>query len=479
MQIIVKLIFLGILGISALIFAKPESALAADCLTPPSSGIYTLTFSCSFSGTGVVEVPNVNVNFNPGVTLTVRSGQTIVFGPGQQINNSARGVIVREAGGEIRKTRVWVIDADGDLYAGDLAPVFANDSPGVNYARRYLMQSLTQLDCADWDSNYNLSCPMPEVETWGVVNGTRLVTFIGNVNPHGYDTTNWIRYSISRPSSCDNNFGTATSPTYPFSGEGWYQFHRDVSVQPNTTYYYCAISQNVYGIAYGTVQSVRTYPVYTLTVNNGSGGGSYASGETVSISANSAPSGQVFDYWSGCSCFANAGSSGTTLTMPANALTVVANYRNLPPPPVYNLYVNNGTKGTNCTFLCTAGTVVEIYANSATYPTVFSGWTGAAVENSGSANTRLTMPSNDVTVTANYYTYSWHYCGPEQWPIPSPNPPPPYPRPSNYCDFTGNIIFGEGSRWSSYRWFNGGTWCNINVFGDPSPGRSKACWAWY
>ena len=69
---------------------------------------------------------------------------------------------------------------------------------------------------------------------------------------------------------------------------------------------------------------------YTLTVNSGSGGGSYTAGTKVAISANAPTSGQTFDRWvvnSGTASIANATASSTTLMMPAGAVTVAATYK--------------------------------------------------------------------------------------------------------------------------------------------------------
>lgn len=77
-----------------------------------------------------------------------------------------------------------------------------------------------------------------------------------------------------------------------------------------------------------TVTAAQT-PTYALTVVNGTGSGSYAGGSQVSITANTAPSGQVFDRWatSGGGSFAGVSSMTTTFTMPAAAVTVTATYR--------------------------------------------------------------------------------------------------------------------------------------------------------
>jgi hypothetical protein len=68
---------------------------------------------------------------------------------------------------------------------------------------------------------------------------------------------------------------------------------------------------------------------YAVTVTNGTGSGNYAQGETVTITANTPPAGQQFKEWTTASegvTFANAASSNTTFTMPANAVTVTANF---------------------------------------------------------------------------------------------------------------------------------------------------------
>ncbi len=67
---------------------------------------------------------------------------------------------------------------------------------------------------------------------------------------------------------------------------------------------------------------------YALTVNNGSGSGSYAAGTVVNITANAAPAGQVFSSWSGgiASSFGNIYSASTTYTMGSAAATLTATY---------------------------------------------------------------------------------------------------------------------------------------------------------
>ncbi|GHV41351.1 hypothetical protein FACS1894187_23020 [Synergistales bacterium] len=75
------------------------------------------------------------------------------------------------------------------------------------------------------------------------------------------------------------------------------------------------------------------YPVLTplantLTVTNGTGDGSYMPYTTVTVSADAAPAGQVFEKWTGydASAFGSVTSSPTTFTMPQSDVTVTANY---------------------------------------------------------------------------------------------------------------------------------------------------------
>ncbi len=85
---------------------------------------------------------------------------------------------------------------------------------------------------------------------------------------------------------------------------------------------------------------------YTLTINNGSGGGSYAPGTSIIIKADTAPSGKKFNSWvvnSGSASIAN-GSSTTFLTMASNDTTITATYKNLQ-STTSALTVNNSSGG--------------------------------------------------------------------------------------------------------------------------------------
>jgi hypothetical protein len=73
-------------------------------------------------------------------------------------------------------------------------------------------------------------------------------------------------------------------------------------------------------------------------VNSGSGSGSYTAGKVVTITANAAPSGQVFSKWVinvGSPTIANMNAASTTLTMPSNAVSVTATYQSSGGPAGY------------------------------------------------------------------------------------------------------------------------------------------------
>ena len=141
---------------------------------------------------------------------------------------------------------------------------------------------------------------------------------------------------------------------------------------------------------------------YAVTVNSGTGGGNYAEGATVSITANAPATGKVFDKWTTTDgvTFANAKNATTTFVMPAKAVTVTATYKDAP-VTTYAVTVNSGTGGGNFA----AGATVSITANAPATGKVFDKWTtsdGVTFANENTATTTFVMPAKAVTVTATY-----------------------------------------------------------------------------
>ena len=144
-------------------------------------------------------------------------------------------------------------------------------------------------------------------------------------------------------------------------------------------------------------------PTYALTVNSGTGGGTYAAGTVVTVTANAPQSGYQFAGWTGAtSALANPSASTTTLTMPAAATSITATYSQTG-ATTYALSVTNGSGGGNYV----AGTVVTITANAAPSGYQFAGWTEAyggtgVLGNASASTTTFTTSAAVATVTATY-----------------------------------------------------------------------------
>jgi len=171
-------------------------------------------------------------------------------------------------------------------------------------------------------------------------------------------------------------------------------------------------------------------PVYPITINSGSGNEAGVAGATITITANAAPAGRVFDKWTTASAdvaFANAASATTTFVMPAHAVTVTATYKaieiSIVTPPGLTLVSNTATvvSGTGGGAYI-VGSTVSIAANAAPSGQTFDKWVTASADvafsNAFSANTTFTMPASAVTVTATYKTAA---------------APPAPPSPSTYA----------------------------------------------
>jgi hypothetical protein len=93
---------------------------------------------------------------------------------------------------------------------------------------------------------------------------------------------------------------------------------------------------NENGVDFTSATIVSTY---TLTVEHGTGSGSFSEGDAVNISAD-VPAGQIFDAWTGdITHIADVNDPTTTVIMPAADITVTATFKATPP----NTYSISGT----------------------------------------------------------------------------------------------------------------------------------------
>jgi len=141
-----------------------------------------------------------------------------------------------------------------------------------------------------------------------------------------------------------------------------------------------------------------------------------APGAAVNIQA-AAAAGYQFSHWSSAPAgtFGNASAPTTTFTMPAQAVTVTANFL-----PVYNLTLavsppGAGTTTPSGTTSRTAGAVINIQAAAAA-PYQFSHWSAApagSFGNVGAPTTTFTMPAQNTAVTAHFVGpldhFKWYF----------------------------------------------------------------------
>ena len=156
------------------------------------------------------------------------------------------------------------------------------------------------------------------------------------------------------------------------------------------------------GVKYSLTMAAN--PVTGGTATDLTNASPYTAGTVVNIQAVAAD-GYEFVNWttSAGGTFANANDPITTFTMPAQNVTVTANFVR-----VYNLTMavsppGAGTTTPTGTTSYPAGTVVNIQA-VANAPYQFVNWTAPAggFANATAATTTFTMPAQDVTVTANF-----------------------------------------------------------------------------
>lgn len=143
---------------------------------------------------------------------------------------------------------------------------------------------------------------------------------------------------------------------------------------------------------------------YTVTVTDGTADKTIAHcGDTVSITADEAPEGKVFDKWT-CETagvtieFASATSAETTFTMPAGDITVKANYRNVEEAPSFEIKVNGGTgAGTY-----KEGESVTVTANDPEEGKIFKGWKDESGNIVSTEKVYTFTVSGEVSLTAVY-----------------------------------------------------------------------------
>ena len=144
---------------------------------------------------------------------------------------------------------------------------------------------------------------------------------------------------------------------------------------------------------------------YSLTVNNGTGGGVFAEGASVTITANEPATGKKFDKWVATGITlsdVDLAKSTLTFKMPANDVTFTATYKDI----VYRVTVTDGSASAPTAIYQKEVTVT---ANEPAADMYFDKWEVTGLDTTGMDLTKteikFQMPANDVTFKATYLTH--------------------------------------------------------------------------
>jgi len=145
-----------------LFIPSSASALCNDVNAESASGTYTVTGSCSFSGAGGVGGNDQgDIIINTGVTVTINANETVAWNSGFSITLNGTATIVKSASGAVlKKTNLWIQDADGDGYASSTVQLAQDSDPGGDWIRRNLSHTYGTADIDDTDNTcaINKSC---------------------------------------------------------------------------------------------------------------------------------------------------------------------------------------------------------------------------------------------------------------------------------------------------------------------------------
>lgn len=381
-------------------------------LGPGSASVMISGFSLSTSGTG---------SYSGTLTFT---------GASYDINSICAGCLIRQKTGSdagwTYDPQVWSIelrgyfDTDGSFYGA--SPLESGGSAGETEPNVYISKMVWippqehesgEIEPGRYepeDPDDYTSYPMVYSNsykgytvTWNANGGTVVTT--------GATLTAPVDALITPPTAAPQK---DADENYTYTFDGWYT---EATGGDKVTFGTLKLTGDKTYYAHYTPTTRK----YTVTVTNGTGGGSYAAAAAVSIQANAPESGKRFIGWQGLSGLTITSGSNTTqsvtFTMPARDVQATALYENIqnPNPPATGFTVTfhaNGGSGEMDPATNVSGTYTLPTTTTFTAPTGkrFKGWAESA---NGAVITSTTI---NVTGDKNLYAI-WESDGQ------NPNPP--------------------------------------------------------
>jgi len=175
----------------------------SDPCSPPAGGNWTLDGNCNIATGTVSGVDNGNFTVAAGFTLTLDVNSTFVFNSGKSIIWSG-GSIAKGSGAQVKKTNLWMIDADLDGYPATLTQ-YAQDDPGPTNGRR--RKDITHMSTVDGDDGFSCTTDYAEATGCttackGCLNGACINIPSGSQDTYGSNFCNATHYRCDGSGSC-------------------------------------------------------------------------------------------------------------------------------------------------------------------------------------------------------------------------------------------------------------------------------------
>ena len=270
---------------------------------------------------------------------------------------------------------------DGNYYANEVEQILADPPDANSLFDVWTGDTANIADTSEPNTTITMPAAATEVTATYVEKPTYTLTVNSGDGDGDYEASTVVDITADPPPDGNQIFDIWTGDTANI----------DDTSEANTTITMPAAATEV------TATYVEK-PTYHLTVNSGSGDGNYYADEVASITADPPDANSLFDVWTGDTAnIADVSQSSTTITMPAAATEVTATYVE---KPTYHLTVNSGAGDGNYY----ANEMEQILADAPGEGQIFDVWTGdtANIDDTGEANTTITMPVADTEVTATY-----------------------------------------------------------------------------